>query len=96
MSINEIKKIIGSHKPGLRKKYHIKQIGVFGSYVRGEERSHSDIDILVDFSRPISLFEFIDMETELSTLLDMKVDLVSRKSLKPHIGKHILQEVELV
>mgnify|MGYP001576313299 FL=1 len=96
MSINEIKKIIWAYKPNLCKKYHIKQIGVFGSYVRGEERPHSDIDILVDFSRPISLFEFIDMEAELSTLLDMKVDLVSRKSLKPHIGKHILQEVELV
>lgn len=96
MFIEEIKKIIRKHKAELVKKYHISQIGVFGSYVRNEQVSGSDIDILVDFSMAVSLFEFIDMEEELSELLKTKVDLVSRGALKPYIGKHILKEVQIV
>jgi len=96
MSIEEIKKIIGRHKTGLVDKYHISQIGVFGSYVRNEQKPGSDVDVLVDFSTPISLFEFIDMEEELSNLLKNKVDLVSRKALKPFIGRYILEEVQMV
>jgi len=96
MSIGEIKKIISEHKVEFIRKYHISQIGVFGSYVRNEQTCGSDIDILVNFSAPISFFEFIDMEEELSELLDNKVDLVSRSALKPFIGKHILEEVEMI
>ncbi|MFH1846968.1 MAG: nucleotidyltransferase family protein [Candidatus Omnitrophota bacterium] len=96
MRIKRIKQIIKKHKSDLTDKYHVCQIGIFGSYVRNEQTESSDIDILVDFSAPISLFEFIDMEEELSELLNVKVDLVSRKALKPYIGKHILKEVQEV
>jgi predicted nucleotidyltransferase len=64
--------------------------------VRNEQAGNSDLDILVDFTAPISLFEFIDLEEELSKLLHVKIDLVSRNALKPYIGKRILSEVQLI
>jgi len=91
--LNEIKEILKQNKKELKDKYKIKKIGVFGSYVRGEEKKRSDIDILVEFSEPVGLFEFMDMEEYLEKLLGVKVDLVSKKALKPRIGQHILKEV---
>ena len=76
--------------------YHLESIGIFGSYVKGIESPESDIDILVDFSSPIDLFSFLELEEELENLCNIKVDLVSANSLKPHIGKHILSEVEYI
>jgi predicted nucleotidyltransferase len=69
---------------------------VFGSYVRGEADKNSDIDVLVEFSEPIGLFKFIDLEDYLSKLLGAKVDLVTKKALKPRIGSHILEEAVYV
>jgi len=66
----------------LREKFKVKEIGIFGSYVRGEAKETSDIDILVEFD-----------ETYLSDLLGVKVDLVMKRALKPHIKQHILREV---
>lgn len=91
--LNEIKEILKQNKKELKNKYKIKKIGVFGSYVRGEEKKRSDIDILVEFAEPVGLFEFMDMEEYLEKLLGVKVDLVSKKALKPRIGQHILKEV---
>jgi len=96
MSLDEIKKILREYKSVLKNKYNINTLGIFGSYVRNDQAGGSDLDILVDFTAPISLFEFIDMEEELSDILGVKVDLVSRNALKPYIGKHILNEVQLV
>lgn len=69
----------------------MKEIGIFGSCVRGEKRAH-DIDILVEFAEPVGFFQFMDLEEYLESLLSAKVDLVSKKALKPYIGKHILEE----
>jgi predicted nucleotidyltransferase len=80
----------------LEDKYHVHSHGIFGPYVRNEQANNSDVDILVDFTAPISLFEFIDMEEELWELLRIKVDLVSRNTLKPYIGERILSEVQLI
>jgi len=96
MSLDEIKRVLRDYKSVLIDKYHVNTLGIFGSYVQNEQAPDSDLDILVDFTAPISLFEFIDMEEELSMLLRLKVDLVSRNALKPYIGKHILNEVQLV
>ena len=96
MSLDEIKKVLKEHKSRLEHKYHVGNLGIFGSYVRDEQADNSDIDILVDFTAPIGLFEFIDLEEELSGLLCTRVDLVSRSALKPHIGKRILNEVQFV
>jgi predicted nucleotidyltransferase len=76
----------------LRKKYNVKVIGLFGSYVRGEQKKGSDVDILVEFQEPIGLFKFLELEEHLSDLLGKKVDLVSKKALKPRIGQRILAE----
>ena len=96
MGIDEIKKALKEYKSVLNDKYHVSTLGIFGSYVRNEQAGDSDLDILVDFTTPISLFEFIDLEEELSGLLHVKVDLVSRNALKPYIGKRILNEVQFV
>jgi len=79
--------------PELKKKYPITYIGVFGSYVRGEQNSSSDLDILVEFNGSITLFGYAKLENELSDELGVKVDLVSKTALKPRIGKNILSEV---
>ena len=79
--------------PELKKKYPIKYIGVFGSYVRGEQSASSDLDILVEFNGSITLLGYARLENELSDKLGIKVDLVSKTALKPRIGKHILSEV---
>jgi predicted nucleotidyltransferase len=96
MNVEKIKGLLRAHKEELRKKFNVKEIGVFGSFVRGEHKKGSDIDILVDFEEPIGLFEFMDLEEYLSNLLGRKVDLVSRKALKPFIGEYIRKEVVYV
>lgn len=98
LELERIINILKEHKEELRKKYHIKEIGIFGSYVRGEQGNKSDIDILVEFEEgaEIGLLEFIGMENYLSDLLGVKVDLVEKIAIKPRIGKHILKEVVFV
>jgi predicted nucleotidyltransferase len=94
--IEGIKRTLVQHRAELTRKFKVKTIGVFGSYVRGEQKRRSDIDVLVEFEEPIGLFEFMDLEEYLSDLLGVKVDLVSKKALKPHIGERILQEVIMI
>ncbi len=79
-------------KPELKEKFKVKAIGFFGSYVRGEQNNTSDLDILIDFYEPISLFRFIELEDFLSQQLRVKVDLVMRDALKPRIKDSILNE----
>lgn len=92
-SLEEIKKIIREHKKEMKEKYGVKEIGIFGSLVRGEMKEESDVDILVEFEKPIGFFKFLELEEYLSNLIGKKVDLVSKKALKPYIGKYILEEV---
>ncbi len=92
--INKILEQLKKIKPEIQEKYKIKEMGVFGSYIRGEETPSSDLDILVDFYETISLFKFCALENFLSDILGKKVDLVMKDSLKPHIGKQILKEVK--
>ncbi len=94
--LDEIKTILRAHKEELKEKYGVKEIGIFGSYVRGEAKEDSDVDILVEFEKPIGIFKFLELEEYLSILIGRKVDLVSKKALKPHIGKYILKEVVTV
>lgn len=79
--------------PILKEKYYVKNMGIFGSYARGEEKEGSDLDILVEFEKTIGLFKFIELENYISDTLGIKIDLVSKKALKPRIGRHILKEV---
>ena len=75
------------------RKHYIKKLSLFGSILRDDFRSESDIDILVEFYMAPSLLKFIDMENYLSEILGIKVDLVMKSSLKHYIGKRILKEV---
>ena len=96
MILEKIKEILFQQKSILEKKYAIKKIGVFGSYVRGEQNKQSDLDILVEFEKPMGLFKFLDLEEYISNITNLKVDLVSKKALKPRIGKYILDEVVFI
>jgi predicted nucleotidyltransferase len=76
----------------LRKEFHVKTIGIFGSYARDEQTETSDIDILVEFESPIGFFKFMKLEDYLSEKLGTKVDLVTPDALKPLIKSQIMQE----
>ena len=95
-TFEDIKKILEQQKEFLKNKYKIKEIGIFGSFVRGDITEDSDVDILVEFEEVPSLFKFIKIENYLSNILGIKVDLVEKKSLKPRIGEHILKEVVIL
>ena len=94
--VTEVKKRLQAEKRLLVKDYGVKDIGLFGSFIKGNVTASSDIDILVDFSKTIDLFTFVDLKNHLSDLLNTDVDLVMKKGLKPGIGKRILAEVEYI
>jgi len=73
-----------------------KRIAVFGSYVRGEEKPGSDIDIIVEFSDRKSLLELVRIERELSEFLGIKVDLLTEKSISPYLIDTIKKEMEVI
>lgn len=95
--LDEKKRQIQKMLPDLRQRYGVSNVWLFGSYVRGEQTPDSDLDILVTFDNVhLSLIEFIQLEQQLSDELGIKVDLVERQGLKPHIGEQILQEALVV
>ncbi len=96
MGKKEIIKIIRNSKLEMESHYGVQQLGLFGSYLRENQRKNSDIDILVTFNRDIDLFDFLDLREYLENRLHIKVDLVMKSALKPAIGKRILSEVEYV
>jgi predicted nucleotidyltransferase len=85
--------ILRHHLPEISRKYKVSYLGIFGSYIRGEQKPESDLDILVEFEEAPGLFEYIQLEDYLSEILGVKVDLVMKSALKPAIAKHILEEV---
>jgi predicted nucleotidyltransferase len=93
-TVAEIRQIIQAQKPYLAAEYGVREIGIFGSYVRGEQRADSDLDILIELERParINLIELVELELYLSQVLGIKVDLVIKENLKPRIGERILEE----
>jgi hypothetical protein len=91
--IERYRRTLRKHLPAIREEYDVESLGVFGSFVRGEQRSESDLDILVSFTESPGLLKFIELENYLSDLLGIQVDLVVRDALKPRIGRRILEEV---
>jgi predicted nucleotidyltransferase len=87
-----IRETLKKFKPVLMERFKVKEIGVFGSYVRGDESPESDVDILVEFSEPIG-WEFIDLQEFLKEILGKEVDLVTMPALKPQLRDRILEEV---
>jgi predicted nucleotidyltransferase len=81
-SKDQILSILRTKKSDLEARYPISELGLFGSYARGDNSNSSDIDILVDFNGPIGI-RFIRLAHELEDLFNQKVDLISRKGIKP-------------
>ncbi len=93
--LKETKELIAEHRSELSDIYGIIRIGVFGSYLRGEQDDASDVDILVEFIEPIGL-EVVDLVEQLERILDTRVDLVTPKGLRPALRTKVLSEVSYV
>ncbi len=91
MDINFVSRILHKHQADLDQ-FAVKSLAVFGSVARGEATEGSDIDLLVEFSQPIGLFEFIRLKNYLENLIGSKVDLVTPDALHPALRDSILNE----
>ena len=94
-TLQDIQNALRQHLPAVQQKYQVRQLGIFGSFVRGEQTDTSDVDLLVEFApnARFGLLTFCQLENDLSELLQRQVDLVMKDGLKPRIGERILQEV---
>jgi len=91
-TFEKLKDTLAEHKQELRDRFKVEEIGIFGSYVRKEQKKKSDLDVLVSFSETIDLFTFVELENYLSDILGVKVDLVMKDALKPRLKERILSE----
>jgi hypothetical protein len=95
ITLKEITKILKKNKAEIKDKYKVKDIGIFGSYVRGEQKDRSDVDILVEFNDENipGLYKFIEFEGYIEKLIRRKVDLVRRGGIRAELKDIILKEV---
>jgi len=91
-SLEEIKKILTKHKEKLKERYGIKEIEIFGSYVRGEQTEKSDVDILVDFYELPDVFDLLKLERSLRGILKCRVDVVRKQAIRRELRDQILSE----
>jgi predicted nucleotidyltransferase len=91
-TLDEIRTIIRQHRDVLAEKYGVAVVGTFGSYVRCAQKDQSDIDLLVDILRPISLLELVGAEIYLSEVLGVKVDLVPKRNVREELRETIFAE----
>ena len=96
MNLQNIKQKLTELKPELHTRFGVSEIGVFGSWVRGEQKEGSDIDVLVDFDRSIDLFDLMELQEYLEVQFHRKVDIAIKRSLRKYIGQYILKEVQYV
>ena len=98
LKIDEIQKRLKEYEPHLRKRYNVSAIGLFGSYVRGEARPDSDVDVLIelDETAELDLLDLVSLQNELTDLLQVKVDVALKRNLRKRIGRKILQEAILL
>jgi predicted nucleotidyltransferase len=96
MATEDISTRLAQLKPKLEQEYPISELGIFGSYARGEQESDSDLDLLVAFDKPVTLFDLVRLENELAEELGIEVDLVTKDSLKPRIETRVRDELVTV
>jgi uncharacterized protein len=97
--MKDLQAVIGELRrlqPELRRRYPIREMGVFGSWARGEQTEGSDIDVLVDLDDGVTLIDFVGLQLALADALGVRVDLVMKDGLKPRIGRRILTEVVML
>ena len=95
-NLRDISRVLKEHKTEVCRKYNVTEIGVFGSYVRGEQQVRSDIDILVSFSGIPDVFKYMELEEYLKRLLRQRVDLVRKEAIRPELKEKILKETVYV
>jgi uncharacterized protein len=95
-TLADVRAAIRQNAQVLAEKYGIAVVGIFGSYVRGEQKPESDLDLLVEIVEPISLLELTGAELYLTEALDTKVDLVPRRSIRKELRETILGEAVAV
>jgi len=92
MKKSEVIRILNGQRKELQERFYISSLSLFGSVARDEADADSDVDLLVEFNKPVGLFQFIELQQRLEELLDCKVDLGTPRSLKPRIKEQVLQE----
>ena len=95
-TLEEIKQTLSATKPLLQEQYRVTEVGVFGSYARGEQTQTSDLDILIDYEQAPTLFKLVELRDYLAGVVGMKVDVVTKNGLKPRIRERVLSEVVYV
>ena len=91
--LKQIQNILASSKAELRKRYNVKELGIFGSYSRSEQKKTSDVDILVKFNPNATLFDFVGLGNYLEEKLKIKVDVVSENGIRPELRSNIVKGV---
>ncbi len=92
-TLEDIKQLLQQNKSVLQENYKVTELGIFGSYVRGEQNESSDVDVLIDYEKAPTLFKLVELRNYLNELTGMKVDVVTKKGLKPRIRERVLSEV---
>ena len=92
MKRSKVVSILKKHRKVLTERYGVKSLALFGSVARDEATSTSDVDLLVDFDRPVGLFGLFALQDYLETILGCSVDLGTPNSLKPRIREKVLAE----
>lgn len=92
-TFEEVKQQLLQIKPRLQQVYRVTELGIFGSYARQEQTEASDVDVLIDYDRAPTLFKLVELREDLSKVLGMKVDVVTKNGLKPRIRERVLSEV---
>lgn len=96
-TLSEIKKVLKEHKLVIKKRFGVKEIGVFGSYVHGKPKKKSDLDILVEFERGYKTFDnYMKLKFYLVEILDRKIDLVIKEALREEIKEYVMPEIVYV
>lgn len=92
MTRDEILQTLREHQAELAERYAVRSLALFGSVARGEATTASDVDLLVEFDRPVGLFELFALQDELEAILRCSVDVGTAQSLKPRVREKVLEE----
>ncbi|MCL0033455.1 nucleotidyltransferase family protein [Thermodesulfovibrionales bacterium] len=96
-SIVEIREMLERNNTHIKEAFHVREIGIFGSFISGKQKAKSDVDILVAFKKGHKdFFNYMRLKYCIEDILGRKVDLVMKEALKPRIRQKILNEVEYV
>jgi uncharacterized protein len=95
-TLDEVMAELRRLQPQLRQRYPIREMGVFGSWVRGTQKQDSDLDVLVELGDAVGLMELVGLKQDLSDAIGIEVDLVTKDALKQRIGPRILAEVVML